>query len=461
MTLLGLLIVVGVVAGMVWLIDQWILAPRRPAAAEPAGGSPAVQFAGFAFLIACAGVFILLKRSPEYASSIEVYPVVVFVAIASSVILILDAALFAPQRAALGAGRAAGTAKRPVPEVIAYARVICPATLWMLVLHYFGADAQLTLSNGSLLGFGLISLYDDWLPHPRRLAADPGATKPLLVRLVDALLLGSALSAVWALFTTEAVDFSLVLAVLGLASGLIWLLDRLVMNRARRTLAAGKEPLPEPVWVEYARTFFPIIVIVLGVRSFIFEPFRIPSDSMMPTLQDGDFIFVNKYAYGLRLPVINTKVTAGHAPERGDVIVFRLPSNPKVNYIKRLVALPGEHVHVADNLVYINGKLQAQQVTGNYSGPKGDTEYYYQVPLGTEQLGNVLHPVMYARKPSTDFDADVPRGYYFFMGDNRNNSQDSRFAQEVGFVPEQNLVGRAVRVWFNLGYLSRIGQGIH
>ena len=460
MTLLWLLIVVTVLSGLVWLVDQWILAPRRPAMTEAAGGGFAAQFAGLVFVAACAGTFILLKRSPQYASGLELHPIVVFVTIVSAIILMLDTALFAPQRAAFGGQLPAGSAPVAVPEVIGFTRVLCPATLWMLVLHYFGADTQLTLSNYAILGFGLISLYDDWLLHPRRQAAHPGTAKPPLVRIVDALLLGSALSAVWALFTTEAVDFSLVLAVLALASGVIWMLDRLFMNRMRRTHAPGSEPLPEPVWVEYARTFFPIIVIVLGVRSFVFEPFRIPSDSMMPTLQDGDFIFVNKYAYGLRLPVINTKVTAGHPPARGDVIVFRLPSNPRVNYIKRLVALPGEHVHVADNQVYIDGKRQAQQITGTYSG-KGHNEYYDEVPLGMEHLGGVLHPVMYAQKPSTDFDADVPPGDYVFMGDNRNNSQDSRFAYVVGFVPEQNLVGRAVRVWFNLGSLDRIGQAIH
>jgi signal peptidase I len=275
------------------------------------------------------------------------------------------------------------------------------------------------------------------------------------------LLLGSALSAIWGLFTTEAVDFSLVLAILAVVSGLIWGLDRSIMRRARAALAPGKEPLAEPVWVEYARTFFPIIVIVLAVRSFVFEPFRIPSDSMMPTLQDGDFIFVNKYAYGLRLPVINTKVTEGHAPQRGDVIVFRLPSNPRVNYIKRLVGLPGEHVEVRSNLVYINGELQPQVPDGVYSGPKDDREQYQGAPLGTEQLGAARHPVMFAHQLPTDFDQVVPAGYYFFMGDNRNNSQDSRFAGQVGFVPEQNLVGRAVRVWLNFRYLNRIGEAIH
>jgi signal peptidase I len=233
------------------------------------------------------------------------------------------------------------------------------------------------------------------------------------------------------------------------------------MRRARFALAPDKQPLGEPLWVEYARTFFPIIVIVLAVRSFVFEPFRIPSDSMMPTLQAGDFIFVNKYAYGLRLPVLNTKVTAGHAPKRGDVIVFRLPSNPRVNYIKRLIGLPGDHVQVRNNLLTINGQPQPQRAAGFYSGPKDDEEAYSGAPLAIEQLGTLAHPVMFAYKPDTDFDQIVPKGYYFFMGDNRNNSLDSRFPGHVGFVPEQNLVGRAVRVWLNFKYLNRIGEAIH
>ncbi|MGH8264244.1 MAG: signal peptidase I [Steroidobacteraceae bacterium] len=255
-------------------------------------------------------------------------------------------------------------------------------------------------------------------------------------------------------------DFSLVLAILAALSGLIWLVDRLVMRRARAALAPGKEPLAEPLWAEYARTFFPIIVIVLAVRSFVLEPFRIPSDSMMPTLQAGDFIFVNKYAYGLRLPVINAKVTAGHGPKRGDVIVFRLPANPRVNYIKRLVGLPGDQVEVRDNRVYINGTLQPLKPVGIYSGPKDEEGRYQDAPLLVERLGDVSHSVLFANQPSRDFNEKVPAGYYFFMGDNRNNSQDSRFPEAVGFVPEQNLVGRAVRVWLNFRYLNRIGEAI-
>jgi signal peptidase I len=457
MTTIWLILLVGVVSGLVWLIEQWVLAPRRQAAGGAPGSTAAAEYAGYAFVIACALLFFQLKRSSVYAESVELFPVVVLAAIVSAVVLVLDFAVFAPERARLQEKQPGAAITEPV--VVGYARTVCPAAICMLILNALGGEDQLRWSIFGIIGFGVVSLYDDWLVGPRRaLANEP---KPRVLKLIDALLLGSALSAIWGLFTTEAVDFSLVLAILATVSGVIWALDRAVMRRARAALAPGKEPLAEPVWVEYARTFFPIIVIVLAVRSFVFEPFRIPSDSMMPTLQAGDFIFVNKYAYGLRLPVVNAKVTAGHPPERGDVIVFRLPSNPRVNYIKRLVGLPGEHVEVRNNLVYINGRLQPQERDGFYSGPKEDREIYQGAPLGTEQLGAVRHPVMFAHQLPKDFDEVVPAGYYFFMGDNRNNSQDSRFADQVGFVPEQNLVGRAVRVWLNFSYLNRIGEAIH
>jgi len=462
---IGMIIVVGVASGLVWLVDEWVLTPRRLAAGKAQAPGSTAEYAGYAFLIACVALFVLLKRSPAYASSVELYPVIVFVALATSVILIFDVAMFGPERASLHAANPQAAVARD-PAVISYARVLCPASLWMLLLHTLGGEEQLRWANFGVLGFGLVSLYDDWLVGPRR--ALSGAAKPRLLKVIDALLLGSALSAVWGLFTTEAVDFSLVLFILAVVSGLIWLLDRLIMTRARAQHAPGAEPLPEPVWVEYARTFFPIIVIVLAVRSFVFEPFRIPSDSMMPTLQDGDFIFVNKYAYGLRLPVVNAKVTEGHLPQRGDVIVFRLPSNPRVNYIKRLVGLPGDLIRVDDNQLYVNGEPQRQQSAGTYAGPKDCSdprdrdchEEYRGAPVAIEQLGAVAHPIMFAYKPPTPFDQQVPPGYYFFMGDNRNNSLDSRFADAVGFVPEENLVGRAVRVWLNFRYFNRIGEAI-
>jgi signal peptidase I len=175
---------------------------------------------------------------------------------------------------------------------------------------------------------------------------------------------------------------------------------------------------------------------------------------MMPTLFDGDFIFVSKYSYGLRLPVINTLVLPTGTPQRGDVIVFRLPPNPKINYIKRLVGLPGDHIRVdEDNLLYVNGKLMPQERGAVYAGPKQDLWNYVGAPTAFEQLDRKRHQVMFASGTVKAGEWTVPPGKYFFMGDNRNNSKDSRFDGEPdapGFVPEQNLVGKAVRIWLNL-----------
>jgi signal peptidase I len=169
---------------------------------------------------------------------------------------------------------------------------------------------------------------------------------------------------------------------------------------------------------------------------------------MMPTLLDGDFIFVNKYAYGLRLPVINYKVVPIAEPKRGDVIVFRLPSDPSTNYIKRLVGLPGDHITVRERQVFVNGKLMPVTVNGRYEGPR-NTGAQADAQLGVEDLEGVKHNVLHIlERYSRDFDEVVPAEHYFFMGDNRDNSRDSRFP-EVGFVPEKNLVGKAVRIWLN------------
>jgi signal peptidase I len=210
----------------------------------------------------------------------------------------------------------------------------------------------------------------------------------------------------------------------------------------------------EPVAVEYARSFFPVIVLVLVIRSFLFEPFRIPSDSMMPTLFDGDFIFVSKYSYGLRLPVSNTLVIPTGLPQRGDVIVFRLPPNPKINYIKRLVGLPGDRIRVdSANQLYVNDVPMSQQPGPPYAGPKQDMWNYAGAPTATEQLGAKRHLIMFANGGVKEGEWVVPQGHYFFMGDNRNNSKDSRWLDESdapGFVPARNLVGKAVRIWLNL-----------
>ena len=246
------------------------------------------------------------------------------------------------------------------------------------------------------------------------------------------------------------VDFSLILVVATAVTGAIWGIDALLFKPRRVAAAGGMTPVREPTLVEYARSFFPVILIVLLVRSFLFEPFRIPSDSMMPTLLDGDFIFVNKYAYGLRLPVLNEKIIETGEPKRGDVIVFRLPSDPSTNYIKRLVGLPGDHIAVFQDKLVVNGQLVPVKPAGIYKGLRHDG-----ARIGEENLFGVRHRVLFMpeRWPyfygdGQPFEVVVPEGRYFFMGDNRDNSRDSRYP-EVGLVPERNLVGKAVRIWLN------------
>jgi signal peptidase I len=256
-------------------------------------------------------------------------------------------------------------------------------------------------------------------------------------------------------------NFAAILLTALLASGAVLLFDFLFSRRRKQALEAGGT-LKEPVLVSYARSFFPVILLVLVLRSFLFEPFRIPSASMMPNLVDGDFIFVNKFAYGLRLPVVNTKVLSIGVPNRGDVIVFRLPSDPSTHYIKRLIGLPGDHIVVHDNRLIINGSPVPLESDGIYADGYG----FNGSALGIERFGKQEYMVMFAPdRLSTDFDAVVPAGNYFFMGDNRNDSQDGRFPQ-VGFVPEGNLVGRASRIWLNWEFLhwphwNRIGKKIN
>ncbi len=239
-------------------------------------------------------------------------------------------------------------------------------------------------------------------------------------------------------------DFEGIFVLLFAVTGAILLADRAFL-KGRRHRGVNSAAVPDPLPIQYARSFFPVIVVVLLVRAFLFEPFRIPSASMMPGLVDGDFIFVNKFSYGLRLPVINTKILSTGEPRRGDVIVFRLPTDPSIHFIKRLIGLPGDHVSVRDNQITINGVSVPVQVAGAYSDGYG----FSGAELALERFGAEQHLIMLAQnRGATDFETVVPAGHYFFMGDNRNDSADSRFPL-VGLVPEQNLVGHAVRIWMN------------
>ncbi|MFN3843343.1 MAG: signal peptidase I [Rehaibacterium terrae] len=244
------------------------------------------------------------------------------------------------------------------------------------------------------------------------------------------------------------VDFATVLVLLSALTGGIWLFDRLLFAK-RRAARMARGEAREPVVVEYARSLFPVIFIVLLVRSFIAEPFRIPSSSMMPTLLIGDFILVNKFAYGLRLPVTHTRIVPLGQPERGDVVVFRYPVNPRQDYIKRIVGLPGDQIAYRDKTIYINGEPVAAEPVGRYIGV-GSGRDMTGALLQRERLGGREHQILQRDNTPAFIRGDgswrVPEGHYFVMGDNRDNSEDSRF---WGFVPEENLVGKAFVVWMN------------
>jgi len=256
-------------------------------------------------------------------------------------------------------------------------------------------------------------------------------------------------------------DFPTILVFATLITGLVWG-GYVLINRFRPAEGTEKE---EPLLVEYSRSFFPILLLVLVIRSFIVEPFRIPSQSMMPTLLVGDFILVNKYSYGLRLPVLNTKILDLGSPKTGDVIVFRYPEDPSVDYIKRVVGVPGDHVAYRNKVLTINGKEVPQQPDGVYLGDGGGAGMT-GASLRLENLGGVTHNILIRNDDiAGDFDYYVPKGQYFVMGDNRDNSRDSRY---WGTVPDGNLVGKAYMIWMNWDKEAspviawrRIGTKIH
>lgn len=290
-------------------------------------------------------------------------------------------------------------------------------------------------------------------------------------------------------------DFALILFALLVVTGFVWALDFFYMRSRRR--AAGVAAMTAasqavagldsaeaarirqqaydkanrpPWWVEYGVSFFPVILFVFVLRSFLVEPFRIPSGSMLPTLQNGDLILVNKFQYGVRLPVIDKKVIEVGSPKRGDVMVFRYPVDPSVDYIKRVVGLPGDVVQYQNKVLSINGQQIVQERDGDFFEP--DRGAYVSRYL--EQLGSTEHKILLNRQarqdlmPITNFPnrgnceyfsngvrCTVPPGHYFMMGDNRDNSLDSRY---WGFVPEHYIVGKAFFIWMNFSEPGRIGR---
>ncbi|MDL2338505.1 MAG: signal peptidase I [Pseudomonadota bacterium] len=293
-------------------------------------------------------------------------------------------------------------------------------------------------------------------------------------------------------------NFSLLLLILTVVTMAYWLVERLhfaprriasaealeqQVETRRRQLAeqgiakvdgnvsqAREALLAQPWWLDWTAGLFPVILVVFLLRSFLFEPFKIPSGSMIPTLLVGDLILVNKFHYGVRLPVINKKIISNHDPERGDVMVFRYPANPSIDYIKRVVGVPGDEISYRGQQLYLNGALVPTQPLPDFYN-EDNLRYAHQF---TENLGTQSHRILVDRarqlylRPNDTFPfhenckynaegvtCKVPVGHYFMMGDNRDNSEDSRF---WGFVPNENIVGRAFFVWMNFGNVRRIGS---
>jgi signal peptidase I len=259
-------------------------------------------------------------------------------------------------------------------------------------------------------------------------------------------------------------SFALFLLILLVVTGLVWLFDKYYLRKHRRK---GDR---QPWWVEYSISFFPVILIVFLLRSFLVEPFKIPSSSMVPTLLVGDFILVNKFTYGIRLPVINKKLVELNNPHRGDVMVFRYPEDPSLDYIKRVVGEPGDRIEYRNKRLTINGQqVPVRQIDDYLSKERMQFSRRY-----VEALGGVDHEILLEDDapamggpgrafPFADncnyngggLTCTVPPGHYFMMGDNRDNSSDSRV---WGFVPDENIVGRAFFIWLNLNELGRFGS---
>ena len=244
--------------------------------------------------------------------------------------------------------------------------------------------------------------------------------------------------------------FALILMSVTGLTGLIYLLDVMYFAKKR---AHGKK---ESIIIEYSKSFFPVLLFVFVIRSFIVEPFKIPSGSMMPTLIAGDFIAVNKFSYGVRFPVINNVLIPNGMPKRGDVVVFHYPMDTSIDYIKRVIGLPGDIIKYENKKLFINDKLVPHVFEKDYEYMMNEN---YRVPAQefTETLGEVKHSILIHNVEGESGSFVVPEGNYFVMGDNRDNSSDSRV---WGFVSEDLLVGKAFIIWLNLSEPSRIGDTI-
>ena len=259
-------------------------------------------------------------------------------------------------------------------------------------------------------------------------------------------------------------NFALILFCLLLVSGAIWVADAFFLSKGRAPDAK------DPWWVEYGSSFFPVILLVFGLRSFVAEPFKIPSGSMIPTLQIGDFILVNKFTYGIRLPVINKKIIDINQPKRGDVMVFRFPEDTSQDYIKRVVGVPGDKVSYQNKRLVINGQPVETKGVDDYLNEER-LQYSKQF---IEKVGGFEHRTLndgdvpayissasqFPHRENCLYNnagviCTVPPGHYFMMGDNRDNSRDSRY---WGFVPEENIVGKAFFIWLNFSDLKRVGS---
>lgn len=294
-------------------------------------------------------------------------------------------------------------------------------------------------------------------------------------------------------------NFALILFVLVVVTGVAWVLDKLVFLPRRRKAADSAieefdrqqsridkrfadenavqtrsklrdEKLRQPWWLEYTASFFPVILAVFVVRSFIIEPFKIPSGSMVPTLLVGDFILVNKFEYGLRLPITNTKITQGSPLSRGDVVVFRYPKDESVDYIKRVIGLPGDTVAYQDKQLTINGQpVPETPLPDFFDDERQNYAKQFEETIGNRKNAILNNPAVppfvmgaydYPYRDNCTYNSrgvicKVPPGHYFMMGDNRDNSADSRY---WGFVPDQNIVGRAFFIWMNFSDVKRIGS---